>query len=686
MRNRLIEVIEKNEQIKFSDFDPKLVVPALSYFIEQNKEIIDKIVATHSTDESSIFEPYSGILHPLEDADDKISRLMAYVSHIKSVKDSDELRPIYNTCNEMLVEFGTEVGQSKELFNVYKKIQRSHYWDDFDDVVKKSVKNTIRGFKFSGIDLPEEQQSRFKDISKRLSALSTQFSQNVMDCEDSFVYNASESEIEGLPEIFKQNALAVAKETGTDGYALQLTQSVYGAVLTFCKNRSLREHFYKAKVTVASDQPTFDSKWDNTAGIKEGLNLKLERAKMLGFDTMADLSLAKKMAKTPSDVIDFLSDIASKVRTSALRDVDDIKQIAKRLDGIDKVEAWDYSYYSELLKQERFSFSDETVREYFPLEQVISGLFSKVSSLYDIAFEQKNADVWDDSVRYYEVMRDGKQIASFYFDLFSRKGKRGGAWMAEYHNRRRLRDGSLQLPVTFLTCNFNPSHDETVPALLSHDDVITLFHEFGHGLHHMLTRIDIADVSGINGVQWDAVELPSQFMENWCWVPEVVLSMSSHYQTGEPLPADLLNNMIAAKNFQSGMFLTRQVVMSLFDMKLYNEYDSSTVVHDVIDELYRTVAVINPPQYNRFECSFMHIFGGGYAAGYYSYLWAEVLSADVFARFEEEGLDNRKVSRDLENTILARGGSEDAMDLFIRFRGREPTPDAFLRHSGIIVK
>lgn len=684
--NPLLVSILNNEQVKFSVFDHDYVEPALDYLLSKSKEAIKATTERYQTvDDVNAAPSVDYIFFPMEVADDQLNRLWNYFSHIHSVNNDENVSAVYEKCSKKLTEYGLEVGQDKTLYQLYANVKQSALWDNADVAWKKTIENGIRGFTFSGINLEPPEQEQFNDISKRISDLKLKISQNVLQCQDSFAFHTDDvNEIKGLPSQFVSNAEKEAQKQNLSGYTLTLASPVVSAVLTFCDNRSLREKFYKANVTVASDQGTFSNEWDNTPLIKEMLDLKKSKAKLLGFDSIAHLSLETKMAESPQHVINFLNDIAGRVRPSAENDLAEVSEYALKTDGIQKLEPWDVSYYSEKLREEKFSFSEEQVREYFPVETVLEGLFNLVERLYGVNIVKvDNVDVWNPDVMCYDVGKSDTRIATFYMDLFARKGKRSGAWMAEWHNRWKRANGTIQLPVTFLTCNFNKSLDEAVPSMLSHDDVITLFHEFGHGLHHMLTQINISGVSGINGVQWDAVELPSQFMENWCWEPSVVGTLSKHYKTGEQLPPDLLKSMIDAKNFQSGLFLTRQVCMGLFDMTLHSTYDTSTIIHDVVDDVYGKVAVMQPPEYNRFECSFMHIFSGGYTAGYYSYLWAEVLSSDVFARFQEEGLFSSSVSQDFANTILAKGGSQDAMELFKEFRGREPSMNAFLKFNGI---
>jgi oligopeptidase A len=536
----------------------------------------------------------------------------------------------------------------------------------------------------SGIDLSPEKQKRYGEISKRLSELTSKFSENVLDCTNAFSKHITDvNELSGLPETQLHAAKIAAKAKQLDGYLLTLDIPVYIAVMTYCDNRDLRKTFYEAYNTKASDQGPFAGKWDNNPLMAEILALRHELANLLGFKNYAERSIATKMTETTQQVMDFLYDLADKSLAAAKQEFEELQQFAAQKYQHPQIEAWDVGYFSEKLKQERYAISQEELRPWFPLEKVLSGLFEIAERLFNVNFKaDQSVDLYHPDVRFYRVYRDGEEIAAFYMDLYARANKRGGAWMDVCRSRRRTVAGGLQKPVAYLTCNFNgPVGDK--PALLTHSEVTTLFHEFGHGLHHMLTQVEEDSVSGIAGVAWDAVELPSQFLENWCWEKEAIALMSGHFESGEPLPDAMLDKMLAAKNFQSAMMMVRQLEFSIFDFRIHQEYQPGMNIHGLLDDVRKRVAVITPPDFNRFECSFSHIFAGGYAAGYYSYKWAEVLSADAFSRFEEEGIFSPEAGRDFRQHILEKGGSEEPMELFKRFRGREPKVDALLRHSGL---
>ncbi len=666
---------------------PEHVEPALDQVLADNRAALAALLADPANRTPT--DPVNQILKPLEELDDRLSRLWSPVGHLNSVMNSDALRKAYNACLPKLSEYSSEMGQNLDLCNTFKAIRASEQWGSLEPAEQKVVENALRDFHLSGVDLPAEKQTRYKEIRKRLSELSSKFSENVLDCGQAFSYQTQDvNELAGLPESQLQAAKQTAQEKGVEGYWLTLDAPVYLAVITYADNRALRETFYRAYTSRASDQGPFAGQWDNNPLMTEILALRAELAGLLGYANYADYSLATKMAETPAEVVAFLRDLALRSRPAAQKDLDQLRAFASERFGQDDLQAWDTPYYSEKLKQERYSISQEALRPYFPLPKVLDGFFGIVGTLFGVRFVANDSvERWHDDVHYFDVYDGDTLIAGCFLDAYARSGKRSGAWMDDCRIRRRLAGGALQLPVAYLTCNFNrPVGD--APALLTHDEVTTLFHEFGHGLHHMLTRIDAAPVSGINGVAWDAVELPSQFLENWCWEPEALRLMSGHYlckegQTGEPLPQDMLDKMLAAKHFQSAMFMVRQLEFALFDMRMHAEYVPDMDIHGILQQVRDEVAVLQPPAFNRFECSFSHIFAGGYAAGYYSYKWAEVLSADAFSRFEEEGILNAHVGRAFKHAILEKGGAVDAMDLFVSFRGRKPTVDALLRHSGL---
>lgn len=676
----------------FERIQPEHVVPAVETLINEGREHLKALFAGLSKPD------WETLVAPLEAEDDRLERAFAPVSHLNAVANTPELRDAYTQSIALLTEYSTEVSQNRELYEAYKALADSDAFAKLDNPKRKIVDNAIRDFQLGGVALEGEAKQRYGEIAKRLSELSTTFSNNVLDSTGAwYLHFETESALAGLPE----SALAQAKQAGQQkkndageplgGYVVTLDFPSYLAVMMYADDRSLREKMYRAFVTRASrDGEKADgssaAEWDNTPIIAETLALRHEQSVLLGFNNYAERSLATKMAESPAEVLSFLQELAERSRPQALADIAALKSFASE-QGCEDLQAWDYAYFSEKLRQQQYDISQEALRPYFPAEKVIAGMFTVVARLFNIdilpvaAFES-----WHPDVRFYHIYRDGKQIASFYLDLFAREHKRGGAWMADCRVRRQTPQG-LQLPVAFLTCNFTPPVGDT-PSLLTHDEVTTLFHEFGHGLHHMLTAIDVAAVSGINGVAWDAVELPSQFLENWCWQKEVIGLISGHYETGEPLPDELLEKMLAAKNFQAGMQMMRQLEFSLFDFRLHAEYhpDQPVPAAVLLDQVRKEVAVTTPPAFNRFENSFSHIFAGGYAAGYYSYKWAEVLSADAFSAFEEEGVFNVQTGQRFLTEILEQGGSQEPMELFVNFRGRAPSIEALLRHSGLVAE
>jgi oligopeptidase A len=548
------------------------------------------------------------------------------------------------------------------------------------------VDNAVRDFTLSGVALDAENKARFAQISSELSDLASQFSNNVMDATLNFSKHISdESRLAGLPDSAKAAAAQAAKEKDLDGFVFTLDIPSYLPIAMYADDQPLREEMYRAYSTRASELDAANGKFDNTDNIKRTLALRFEKAQLLGFSSYAEYSLATKMAQSPSQVTGFLHDLARRSKPQAQQDVEELKAFAQSEYGVSSLEAWDYSYYAEKLKQQKYAVSDEQLRPYFPENKVLSGLFEVVSRLYSLQiFEVKGLDVWHKDVRFFEI-RDEKDAlrGSFYLDLYARQKKRGGAWMDVCRTKRFSDEGHVQSPVAYLTCNFNaPVGDK--PALFTHDEVVTLFHEFGHGIHHMLTQVTVGGVSGISGVPWDAVELPSQFLENWCWEPEALAFISGHFESGEALPKDLLDKMLAARNFQSAMQMVRQLEFSLFDFELHALPADQADVQKVLNQVREEVSVIKPPSFNRFQNSFGHIFAGGNAAGYYSYKWAEVLSTEAYSRFEEEGIFNAQTGQSFLNNVLEQGGAKAPMDLFVAFRGREPNIDALLRHSGIV--
>ncbi|MWQ46435.1 oligopeptidase A [Glaesserella parasuis] len=663
---------------KFSQIQPEHVVPAIEQLIQQCRDTIEQV--------SQINTPtWENFYLPQAITGDKLSRAWSPVGHLNSVKNSSELREAYQACLPMLSEYSTWVGQHQGLYQGYVKLKNSPEFATYSLAQKKAIENSLRDFELSGISLPADKQKRYGEISARLSELSSQFSNNVLDATMGWdIVIEDEADLKGLPESALEGAKLSAQSKEKSGYRFTLEFPSYLPVMTYCENRELRQKMYEAYNTRASDQGPNAGKWDNSAIMAETLELRLELAKLLGFESYAELSLATKMAENSTQVVDFLEGLANRSKEQGKKELAELKAFAKESYGVSELQPWDIAFYSEKQKQALYAINDEELRLYFPEERVLSGLFELVKRIFGMRVEeQKEFDSYHENVRFFNIFDETDRLrGSFYLDLYARENKRGGAWMDDCINQKRLADGSLQKPVAYLTCNFNkPIGDK--PALFTHDEVTTLFHEFGHGIHHMLTEIDVGDVSGINGVPWDAVELPSQFLENWCWEEDALAFISGHYQTGEPLPKEKLTQLLKAKNFQAAMFVLRQLEFGLFDFRLHMSEPKENIVLDTLKAVKAQVAVVELPTFVRTPHSFSHIFAGGYAAGYYSYLWAEVLSADAFARFEEEGIFNREVGQSFLDNILTRGGSEEPMVLFERFRGRKPTLDALLRHKGI---
>lgn len=676
-------LLEAHTLPPFSAIRAEHVEPAVRQLIADGRARLASLLGELST------VTWNNVVAPIEEQGDKLDQAWAPVSHLNSVANSDELRKAYTESIALLTDYSTEFSQNEDLYKAYQQLADSSEYAQLTQAQRQTLDNALRDFRLGGVALNEADKKRFGEIQKRLSELSTQFSNHVLDATQAWHKHFDNADaLAGLPESALAQAAQTAAQKNLQGYVITLDFPSYYAVMMYADNRALREEIYTAYVTRASAagkkaDGSAAAEWDNSAIIAETLALRHELARLLGFNNYAERSLASKMAESTAQVLQFLNELAQKTRPYAEQDYAELRAFAAA-NGCADLQAWDTTYYSEKLRVEKYSVSQEELRPYFPAEKVISGMFAVVQRLFGIEVKQiTQFDSYHPDVRFYHIEKNGRQIASFYLDLFAREKKKGGAWMADCRVRRKTSVG-VQLPVAFLTCNFTPPVGAT-PSLLTHDEVTTLFHEFGHGLHHMLTQIEVAAVSGINGVAWDAVELPSQFMENWCWEPEAIPLISGHYQTGESLPQNLLDKMLAAKNFQSGLQMIRQLEFSLFDFRLHAEYDPAAPksAQDVLNEVRDAVAVIKPPVFNRFENSFSHIFAGGYAAGYYSYKWAEVLSADAYSRFEEEGIFNPQTGESFLREILQQGGSRPPMELFKNFRGREPQIDALLRHSGI---
>ncbi|MCG9756167.1 oligopeptidase A [Shewanella insulae] len=673
-------LLSGSELPPFSQIKPEHIQPAVEQGIAKCRQKIDEVLASGG--------PYTWdkLIAPLEQVDDELSQIWSPVSHMNSVLSTEEWRAAHDACLPLLSEYGTYVGQHQGLYQAYKALKESDEFAKLSQAQQTSINHSLRDFELSGIGLNDEDKQTYGKLVKRLSELTSSFSNQLLDATQAWTKLVTdEQELAGLPESAIAAAKAMAEAKEQQGWLFTLDFPSYLPVMTYSDNRQLREVCYRAFVTRASDQGPNAGEFDNGPLMDEILDLRHQLAKLLGFDSFAHKSLATKMAESPRQVMDFLNELAARSKQQGQNELAELTAFAEKEFGVSELAPWDLTYYAEKLKHHRYEISQELLRPYFPEDRVLSGLFYTVSRLFGLTIEeQEDFDSWHKDVRFFHINdAEGEHRGSFYLDLYAREGKRGGAWMDDCRVRRQTANG-LQKPVAYLTCNFNAPVNGK-PALFTHDEVTTLFHEFGHGIHHMLTKIDVAGVSGINGVPWDAVELPSQFMENWCFEEEALAEISGHFETHEPLPKAMLDKMLAAKNFQSGMMMLRQLEFSLFDFRLHLEYDPAEGAHiqAKLDEVREQVAVVKAADFNRFQHSFAHIFAGGYAAGYYSYKWAEVLSADAFSRFEEEGIFNADTGRSFLENILEMGGSLEPMELFKRFRGREPQIDALLRHSGI---
>ncbi|WP_370661326.1 M3 family metallopeptidase [Massilia terrae] len=675
----------------FDQFKPEYVTPAIEQLIADARAVVQRLEAPMDS------VSWDNFVVPLEEATERLGRAWGVVNHLNNVMDTPELRATYNQNQPKVTEFWTALGQNEALFDKYKALRASPEFANLAPARKRIVENALRDFRLGGAELPEDKKQRFAEIQEQHAAISTRFSENVLDATNDYkLVVASEPELAGIPDDVKQAARASAEADGKQGWQFTLHFPSYFPVLQFADNRQLRETIYRANATKASEMGAVFSeleKWDNTSNIAQLLKLRDEEARLLDYRNFAEVSLVPKMAPNPEHVIEFLEDLARRARPFAEKDLAGLRDFAKAELGIADMQAWDVTYASEKLREKRYAFSAQEVKQYFPEPKVVDGLFKLVSSLFSVAIKPDDAPVWHPDVRFFRIERDGQLVGQFYLDLYARPGKGQGAWMDDARGRRMATGGVVQTPVAYLTCNFTPPatvDGKLQPSLFTHDEVITLFHEFGHGLHHMLTEVDELSVSGISGVEWDAVELPSQFMENFCWEWEVLQHLTSNVKTGEPLPRALYDKMLAAKNFQSGMQMLRQVEFSLIDMHLHYDFDpnSQQTVQQLIDDVRGKFSVLIPPAFNRFQHSFGHIFAGGYAAGYYSYKWAEVLSADAYAAFEEAveaggGELTSETGKRFQREILAVGGSRPALESFKAFRGREPSIDALMRHSGM---
>jgi oligopeptidase A len=661
---------------RFAEVRPAHVGPATDELIATGKATIERLAAQDAQ------PTWESFVEPLDDANEKLGRAWAQISHLNAVMNTPEMRDAYNAALPKVTQFFSEQGQDQRLHAGFKALRASPAFDALPGSRQRHVENQLRDFRLGGAELPPPQKARFLEIQEELARIASRFQDNVLDATNAFgLFITDRAELAGIPEDVIETARAAAKKEGREGWKLTLHMPSYLPVMQYADHAAVREKMYHAFVTRASEFGKTD--WNNDANILRILELRREEARLLGYRSYAEVSLATKMAGSPGEVLAFLRDLAAHARPHAERDMAQLRDFARRELGMANLEAWDIAYASEKLRQSRYSFSDQEVKQYFPEDEVLGGMFRVVEAIYGIRVREAKAEVYHPSVRFFELVdRAGNLVGQFYLDLYARDGKRGGAWMDDAINRRRI-GRRVQTPVAFLTCNFS-SPVGGKPALFTHNEVNTLFHEFGHGLHLLLTQVEDLGVSGINGVEWDAVELPSQFMENFCWEWAVVEPMTRHVDTGERIPRALFDRMIAAKNFQSGMQFVRQLEFALFDMRLHDTFDAAaSTVLSLLADVRREVAVYPVPEYNRFPNQFSHIFAGGYAAGYYSYKWAEVLSADAFGAFEEAGVLDRSVGERFRREVLAAGGSRPALESFVAFRGRKPQIDALLRHNGM---
>ncbi len=661
----------------FSRIEARHAEPAVDHLIEAARREIERILGEGG--------PWTrnNLALPLEEQSDRLHRAFGPVSHLNAVVQDESLREAFNACVPKLSAWETETGQNEGLYAAWKSLHENRDLQGLTESETRDLENRLRDFRLSGAELDEDDKTRFMEISTRLSQLGSTFSDHLIDATRSWTLHVTDqAELEGLPETALAGAAERARAEGLDGWLLTLDFPCFHAVISHARNRALRERIYHAFTTRASDQGPEAGRFDNSPVMDEILALRHEQARLLGYNNFAEMALETRMADSVDEVLAFLRELARRSKPRAEQELAELRAFAAE-QGAEELQAWDLPFWAERLREQRYSISDEALRPWFPVERVIEGLFAVAERLFGTRFEQDTmVETWHPDVRYYRVLDDsGEEMAGLFFDLYARDGKRGGAWMDECLVRRRRAGGGVQKPVAYLTCNFTPPAGGR-PGLLTHSEVETLFHEFGHGLHHMLTEEEVPGISGINGVAWDAVEMPSQLLENWCWTEEGLALISGHYETGEPLPRETLERMLAARNFQSAMQMMRQLEFSLFDMRLHAEYEPGLSPQRLLDEVRAEVSVMPPPAFNRFQHSFAHIFAGGYAAGYYSYKWAEVLAADAWSRFREEGVFG-SAGRDFRRCILARGGSRDAAELFRDFRGREPSIEPLLQQSGI---
>ncbi|GAA5170267.1 MULTISPECIES: oligopeptidase A [Halomonadaceae] len=675
-------LLESHTLPPFGEIQPDHVVPAVEQLLDENRSAIDRLAEQANCETPT----WQSLAAPIEELNDRLSQAWSPVSHLNGTMNSPALRDAYQACLGKLSEYATWLGQHEGLFRAYRALKDSPAYAELNPAQQRSIDNTLRDFRLAGVDLAADDKHRYGEIQARLSELTNTFSNHVLDATQAWHKDIADAEaLDGLPQSALDTLEANAEAKQLDGYRITLDFPSFFPVMSYAHDRALRKEVYTAFVTRASELGPNAGEYDNAPLIEEILALRQELARLLGFATYADYSLATKMAESPAQVLEFLADLAKRAHPQAQEEFNELEAFAKETLGLEDLQPWDVGYASEKLREARYAISQEQLRPYFPAPQVIDGLFRVTERLYGVRFqEDAEAPRYHPDVRYYSIREGDTPIAGFYLDLYAREGKRGGAWMDECRVRRERQDGSLQLPVAYLTCNFTRPVGGK-PALLTHDEVTTLFHEFGHGLHHMLTRQTVADISGINGVAWDAVELPSQFMENFCWEREGLDMIAAHVDTGERLPDELLARLQAAKNFQSAMGMLRQIEFSLFDFRLHHELEAPSAddVQHLLDAVRDQYSVVPRADFNRFQNSFGHIFAGGYAAGYYSYKWAEVLSADAYGAFEEAGVFDGETGMRFRREVLEQGGSRDAAELFKAFRGREPSVEPLLRHSGI---
>ncbi len=667
---------------RFAEIKPEHVAPAIEQLLAENRALIARLLGDSSP------PTWQDFIVPMEDANERLSRAWGPVGHLNAVMNSPELREVYNATLPKITQYYAELGQNLALFDKFKALRNSPEFAGLSSARKKIIENELRDFRLGGAELPEDKKARYLEIQERLAELSSRFSDNLLDATNDFtLVIENKDELSGLPEDVLQAAQEAAQEkngsAGKPGWLFTLKAPSYMPVMQYADNRALREKMYRASGTRASEFGK--AEWDNTPLMDEIVKLRGEEASLLGFANFGELSLATKMADSPQQVAVFMRELAQRARPFAEKDLAELREFARAELGLQELQSWDVGYASEKLREKRYAFSEQEVKQYFPEDAVLPGMFKLVETLYGLQIKASVAPVWHGDVRFFDI-RDaqGQLVGQFYLDMYARNSKRGGAWMDDVITRRRLATG-IQTPVAYLNCNFSAPVGGK-PAVFTHDEVITLFHEFGHGLHHLLTEVEDLAVSGINGVEWDAVELPSQFMENFCWEWDVLRGMTRHSETNEKLPRALFDKMLAAKNFQSGLQTLRQIEFSLFDMLMHSNFEAGGAksILQLLDEVRTEVAVLIPPAFHRFPHSFSHIFAGGYAAGYYSYKWAEVLSADAYSLFEENGVLNPDVGARFRAEILAMGGSRGAMDSFKSFRGHEPSIDALLRHNGLL--